>query len=186
MIIVARRSFAGLAPVAVHAARLVLGRADEYRVIGMGLDVLLQVLGTLERLSAVVAFVRLQRDVDTDVRGDMITLHRGSSAAVPLARQIEIVGAFTANMTFTDVLVKQFWSAKLQAAGVPATREVILGILTTRRATRSSRRGGSVALGRVALLILGGRHDVRGCWVGAGVWFCRLREDAVFRSLSIA
>jgi hypothetical protein len=41
---------------------------------------LLQVLGTLERLATELTLVRLQRNVNTDVRGDVITLDCGSSA----------------------------------------------------------------------------------------------------------
>jgi len=100
-------TFCGMVAVArVHAAILVLGRtADQHRVIGMGLDVLLEILGTLERLAAKVALVRLQRDVDTDVRGDVVPLDRGGPARVPLAGEVQVVGALAANMFFTNMFL---------------------------------------------------------------------------------
>lgn len=52
----------------------------------MGFDVLLEILRTLERLSTEVAFVRLERDVDADVRGDVVTFDGGSATITPLAR----------------------------------------------------------------------------------------------------
>ena len=71
----------------------------------MGLDVLLQILGTLEGLSAKLALVRLQRHMDADVRSDVVTLDSGSAAARPLTRQVEVVGALAANMALTNVIL---------------------------------------------------------------------------------
>jgi hypothetical protein len=68
---------------------------------------LLQVLGTLERLATELTLVRLQGNVNTDVRGDVISLDCSSSARVPLASQVEVVCALTANMTLTDVLLRE-------------------------------------------------------------------------------
>ena len=45
--------------------------------------------------------------MDTDVRGDVITLDRGGAARVPLAREVQIVGALATNMALTDVLLKR-------------------------------------------------------------------------------
>lgn len=84
---------------------LVLGRTDEDAVISVGLDVLLQILRSLERLAAEVALVWLQGHMDTDVRGDVITLDRGRAARVPLARQVEIVGALPADMLLTKMIL---------------------------------------------------------------------------------
>jgi hypothetical protein len=93
----------------VHAALVVvvgvLDIADEDRVIGVGLDVLLKVLGTLERFAAELTLVRLQGHMDADVRGDVITLDGGGAARVPLAGEAEVVGALAANMALTDVLL---------------------------------------------------------------------------------
>jgi hypothetical protein len=43
--------------------------------------------------------------MDADVRSDVVTLDRGSAAARPLTRQVEIVGAFPANMALADVIL---------------------------------------------------------------------------------
>lgn len=71
----------------------------------MGLDMLLQVLGTLEGLSTEVTLVRLQGNVDSDMRRDVVALDRRGTAAAPLAGQVEVVGALTANMSFTNVFL---------------------------------------------------------------------------------
>lgn len=66
---------------------------------------LLQVLGTLEGLSAEVALVRLERNVHANVRGNVIAFHSCGSARVPLASQVEVVGTLPANMALTDVVL---------------------------------------------------------------------------------
>jgi len=71
----------------------------------MGLDVLLEILGPLERLAAEVALVRLEGHMDADVRGDVVALDRGSAALVPLAGEVQVVGALAANMLLADVLL---------------------------------------------------------------------------------
>jgi hypothetical protein len=71
----------------------------------VGLDVLLEILGALERLSAEVALVWLQGDVDTNVRSDVVALDRCGTARVPLASQVEVVGALPANVPLTDVVL---------------------------------------------------------------------------------
>ena len=78
----------------------------------MSLDVLLQVLGSLEGFTAEIALVRLQGNVNTDVRRDVVTLHSRSSAVAPLTCQVEVVGALATNMALTDVVLfdVQHWS----------------------------------------------------------------------------
>jgi hypothetical protein len=71
----------------------------------VGLHVLLQILGTLERLAAEVAFMRLQRNVDANVRSNVITLDCSGAAVTPLAGQVQVVGAFAANVTLTHVVL---------------------------------------------------------------------------------
>lgn len=44
-----------------------LRRAHQDRVISMGLDMLLQILGTLESLAAEVALVRFERNMDSNM-----------------------------------------------------------------------------------------------------------------------
>jgi hypothetical protein len=67
--------------------------------------VLLQILWPLESLATEIAFVRLEWDVHSNVRSDVITLDSRSPAVAPLACEIQIVGAFAADMTFTDVVI---------------------------------------------------------------------------------
>lgn len=45
----------------------------------------------------------------TDMRRDVITLDRGGTASVPLASEVEVVGALATNMTLTDVLIEGLW-----------------------------------------------------------------------------
>ena len=71
----------------------------------MSLDVLLEILGALEGLAAEVALVWLQGHVNTDVRGNVVTLDGCSAAVTPLARQIQVVGALAANVTLTNVIL---------------------------------------------------------------------------------
>ena len=100
-----------------HALVLIVGTgpAHEDRVVGMGFDVLLQILRTLEGLATEVTFVRLQRDMDTDVRSNVVTLDGSSTAGCPLARQVEVVGALATNMLVTDMFLKYLLETVLLA-----------------------------------------------------------------------
>jgi hypothetical protein len=69
------------------------------------LDVLLQILGALERLSTEVTFVRLQRDVDSNVGGDVVALDGRGPARIPSTGEVEVVGALSADMLLADVLL---------------------------------------------------------------------------------
>ena len=71
----------------------------------MGLDMFLEVLRTFECFATKVAFVRFQGNMDTDVRGNVITFDCRGSAATPLASQVEIVGALATDMAFTDMVL---------------------------------------------------------------------------------
>jgi len=93
----------------------------------MGLDVLLEILGPLERLATEVALVRLQRDVDTDVRSDVVSLDCRRTAAGPLTGEVEVVGRLAPNMALTDVIIKNLWCRKPLIAGVPAADEGVIG-----------------------------------------------------------
>lgn len=66
---------------------------------------LFEVLGTFKRLPTKVTLVGFQGDVDTNMRGDMVSLDDSSPAATPVASQVKIVGAFAANMAFADMLL---------------------------------------------------------------------------------
>ena len=70
------------------------------------LDMLLQILRTLEGLATEVTLVWLQGNVYADVRGDVVTLDGGGTARVPLACQVEVVCALSANMTLADVVLR--------------------------------------------------------------------------------
>lgn len=72
----------------------------------MGLDVLLQVLRTLKGLSTEITFVWLERDVDSNVGSDMVTLDSGGTARVPTTSEVQIVGALSSDMLLADVLLK--------------------------------------------------------------------------------
>lgn len=71
----------------------------------MSLDMLLQILRTLESLAAKVTLVRLERDMNSDVRGDVIALDGSSTTATPLAGQVEVICALTTNMTLANVFL---------------------------------------------------------------------------------
>ena len=75
-------------------------------IVGVGLDVLLQILWALERLAAEVTLIRLERDVDSNVRGDVVALDGGGSARAPLAGKIEVVGALATDMALADVVLQ--------------------------------------------------------------------------------
>lgn len=105
VVIVAGR-LVDMGSVAHAALRLgILVGTDEDGVVRMGLDMLLQVLGTLEGLATELTLVRFQRNVDTDVRSDVVTLHGGGAARVPLASKAQVVGALASNVALTDVLL---------------------------------------------------------------------------------
>jgi hypothetical protein len=92
---------------AVRSAAVGLGRAQQNRIIGVSLDVLLQILRALKSFAAEVALMRLQWYVNTDVRGDVVSLDCGGAAVAPLACQVQVVGAFATNVTLTDVVLRK-------------------------------------------------------------------------------
>lgn len=107
----------------VTAAARRLGRT-RHRVLGMRLDVLLEVLRPLEGLPTVVALVGLQRDMDADVRGDVIALDGGCMAAAPRTGEVQVVGALAAYVTLAHVLLSQSRSARSpRPAAQTAARE---------------------------------------------------------------
>lgn len=83
-----------------------LWRAQEDGVVCMRLDVLLQILRSLKSLAAEIAFMRLQRDMDANMRRDMVALHRRCPAVAPLASEIQVVCALSANMPLTNVILR--------------------------------------------------------------------------------
>lgn len=103
-----RRTFAVLSLIGlgtVWTATVRLRGAEQDGIIGMRLDVFLQVLGAFESFTAEVAFVRLQRNVNADVGCNVITLNCGGTAVAPLAGEVQVVGALAAHMTLTNVVL---------------------------------------------------------------------------------
>jgi hypothetical protein len=123
MVIVARRAL-GLRAI-VHTTRI-LARGHKNRVIGMCLDMLLEILRTLERFATELALVRLERNVNANVRGDVVALHSSGPAGVPLAGEVQVVCALAANMAFTDVLIERLWCGKLLVTVTPAAGQGLL------------------------------------------------------------
>ena len=70
------------------------------------LNMLLQVLGSLEALAAEVALVRLKGNMDTDMRSDVVTLNSGCPTLIPLAGEVKVVGALATNMLLANVFLK--------------------------------------------------------------------------------
>lgn len=74
-------------------------------IIGVSLDMLFQVLGTFEGLAAKVAAMRLQRHMNTNVRGDVVTFNDRDVAVGPSAFQVEVVGAFATDVNLAHVIL---------------------------------------------------------------------------------
>lgn len=66
---------------------------------------LLQILRSLKRFPTKIALVWLQRHMNSDVGGDVISLDRCSTAISPLTSQVQVVGGLAANMLFTNMLL---------------------------------------------------------------------------------
>lgn len=111
----------------VEAAIIVMAGAGQDRVVGVRLDVLLEILRALERLAAELALVGLERNVDADVRSDVITLDSGCSARVPLAGEAQVVGALATNVALANVFVKQVRVSESLVARVPTAGQVVVG-----------------------------------------------------------
>ena len=71
------------------------------------LNMLLQVLGSLEALAAEVALVRLEGNMDTDMRSDVVTLDSGCPTLIPLAGEVQVVGALATNVLFANVFLER-------------------------------------------------------------------------------
>lgn len=66
---------------------------------------LLEILRALECFATEVALVRLQGYMNSDVRGDVITLDGGGATCTPLTGQVEVVGALASDMALADVVL---------------------------------------------------------------------------------
>lgn len=148
IVIIVARSLGALRSI---VETLVLPRAREDRVIGVGLDVLLQILRALEALATELTLVRLERHMDSDVGCDVVTLDRGCAARIPLAGKTQVVGAFTTNMALTNVLIEILWARKLLVARIPATCQVLLKGAVLRSVGGCARGSRRVGLGVTAV-----------------------------------
>lgn len=71
----------------------------------MCLDMFLKILGSLEGLSTEFALVRLERNVDADVGGDVVALHCRGSALSPSASKIEVIRRFATDVSLANMLL---------------------------------------------------------------------------------
>lgn len=85
---------------------------------------LLQILRTLELLAAGLAFVRLERDVNAEMRGDVVTLHSSYPTATPSTSEVEVVGRLAANMLIAQMFVKLVSLGENSRAGSPLARQL--------------------------------------------------------------
>lgn len=104
-----------------------LGRVHQYTVVGVCLDMLLQILWALERLATEITLVRLEWHMDTDMGSDVVALDGGRSACAPLAGEVEVVGTFAPDMAFADVVIEQFGAVASLATALPLTCQVVDG-----------------------------------------------------------
>ena len=90
----------------VASAVLPVGRVvDNHRVISVGFYMFLEVLRALESLAAEFAPVRLQGNMDPDVRGDVVAFDHCNVAVTPCALQVEVICAFASDVSVADVLL---------------------------------------------------------------------------------
>lgn len=71
----------------------------------MGFDVFLQILRPLECFATEVTLVRLQRNVNSNMRGDVVALYGCGTAIGPSTSQVEVVCALAANVALTNMLL---------------------------------------------------------------------------------
>lgn len=89
-----------LATIAVGARIL-----EKDGVVSVSLYVLLKILGPLEGFTAELASMRLQGDMNANVRGDMVAFHDSDSAAIPITGKVEVVGTLAPNVALADVIL---------------------------------------------------------------------------------
>ena len=72
----------------------------------MGLDMLFEVLRALEGLPAEIAFVWFQRNMNANVRSNVVTLDRSCPTGPPLTGQVEVVCALPTYVALAHMLLK--------------------------------------------------------------------------------
>lgn len=73
----------------------------------MGFDMFLEILRSLERLSAKLTPMRLQRHVDPDVRCNVVSLDDLDVAVAPRTLEVQIVGALATDMGVADMFLRE-------------------------------------------------------------------------------
>jgi hypothetical protein len=71
----------------------------------MSLDMFLQVLRSFKGFAAKVTFVRLEWNVHSNVRSDVIALDGGGTTISPLASEIQVVGTLSTNMSLANMVL---------------------------------------------------------------------------------
>lgn len=71
----------------------------------MGFHVFLQILRSFKVLLTKIAFVGLQRNMDSNVRGNVVTLYSYDTAIFPTAGEREVVCAFSTHMYFAKMII---------------------------------------------------------------------------------
>lgn len=82
-----------------------LGNTNHVRIFSMSLDMFLFILWPFESLPTKLAPMRLQRDVNADMRRDVIPLDDFNLTVTPSTDQIQVIGAFAANVDFADMVL---------------------------------------------------------------------------------
>ena len=120
-----------------HAAAVVAGcrRVHQHTVVGVRLHMLLEILRAFECLSTEVALMRLEWDMDADVRGDVVAFDGRGAASTPLAGEVEVVGALAADMALADVVL----AVRLSCVWGMTTACIVLSVLYLHRGLRRSR-----------------------------------------------
>lgn len=80
-------------------------RAHKHRVFGMCLYMLFQILRPFEGLSTKLTAMWFQRDMDANVRGNMVTFDNPYLTIAPCTDEIQVVRAFTPDVSITYVIL---------------------------------------------------------------------------------
>jgi len=91
----------------------------------MGLDMFLKVLRAFEGLATEFAFVGLEWNVDSNVRGDVVTLDSSGATATPLTGQVEVVGRFAADVALADMFIECLGRGATLSAALPLTLQIL-------------------------------------------------------------
>lgn len=90
-----------------------LGNTNHVRIVSMSLDMFLFILWPFESFSTKLAPMRLQGDVNANVRSDMIPLDNFNVAVTPSTDQIQIIGAFATDVDFAYMVLRLEFEEKI-------------------------------------------------------------------------